>query len=125
MQTRTPILAVFVAIGLSNHLSVARAADVFPEFDITANCKTDLPDSAGTGETLRKCSDDEQHAKQQLAREWSNFAAADKAQCIKETNIDGTPSYVELRVCLKMASDTRGLRRNGVTTGSQPHPNED
>ena len=66
--------------------------------------KTDLPDPAGTGETLRRCASDEQHAKQQLAREWSRFADANKAQCIKETNIDETSSYVELRVCLQMAS---------------------
>jgi hypothetical protein len=31
----------------------------------------------------------------------------DKSTCVKETKIDGTPSYVELKACLEMAFDSR------------------
>jgi hypothetical protein len=86
---------------------------LFPEFDYVATCKTDQPDAAGTGETLSKCTGEERQAKQQLARAWSQFASDEKAQCIKETNIDGTPSYVELQICLQMASDVRARVRSG------------
>ena len=107
------VFALLAAVTLSVSLSASYAADVFPEFDYIATCKTDQPDSAGTGETLGKCTDDERRAKQQLARAWSQFALDEKTQCIKETNIDGAPSYVELQICLKMASDARARVRNG------------
>jgi hypothetical protein len=81
--------------------------------DYIATCKADQPDSAGTGETLGKCTDEERRAKQQLARAWSQFAPDEKTQCIKETNVDGMPSYVELQICLQMASDMRARVRNG------------
>lgn len=105
---------IFIAtLALPNFLSASYAADVFPEFDYAATCKTDQPDSAGTGETLGKCTDDELQAKQQLARVWSQFTPDEKTQCIKETNIDGTPSYVELQICLQIAADVRARVRKG------------
>jgi hypothetical protein len=118
MLVRTEGLALLAAMAMSDVLPAAHAADVFPDFDIAANCKTDLPDSEGTGETLRKCADDEQRAKRQLAREWPHFNPDDKTMCLKETNIDGTPSYVELQVCLQMASRDR-TRLNRLGTGNR------
>jgi hypothetical protein len=104
---------LLATVTISNGLPASYAADVFPEFDYVATCKTDQPESAGTGETLSNCTDEERRAKQQLARVWSQFAPDEKTQCIKETNIDGTPSYVELQICLQMASDVRARVRNG------------
>ncbi len=49
-----------------------------------------------------------------MAGQWSKFTAKDKAACISESNIDGTPSYVELQTCLEMAADahaTTGARK--------------
>ena len=68
---------------------------------------------------MSKCADDERRAKQKLAREWSRFASDDKATCIKETNIDGTPSYIELQVCLEIASDYDARVRRGSGLGNQ------
>jgi hypothetical protein len=111
MRAWNQIVTLLAAVTMS--VSGSYAADVFPEFDYVATCKTDQPDTAGTGETLSKCTDDERRAKQQLARAWSQFPLDEKTQCIKETNIDGTPSYVELQVCLQMASDVRARVRRG------------
>jgi hypothetical protein len=113
MQAWMRVFALLASVALSDGLRASRAADVFPEFDYAATCKSDQPDSAGTGETLGKCTDDERRAKQQLARVWSQFAPDEKTQCIKETNIDGTPSYVELQICLQMAADVRARVRKG------------
>jgi hypothetical protein len=44
-----------------------------------------------------RCATDEQQALTQLQSQWSQFRASDEAQCIVETNIGGTPSYVDLR----------------------------
>jgi hypothetical protein len=113
MRAWNQIFILLAAATMSVSLSSSYAADVFPEFDYVATCKTDQPDSAGTGETLSKCTDDERRAKQQLARAWSQFPLDEKTQCIKETNIDGTPSYVELQICLQMGSDVRDRVRRG------------
>jgi LAS superfamily LD-carboxypeptidase LdcB len=117
MRTLTRVLAFVGPIALSDSFPAARAADRVPEFNITANCKD--ADSPGTGVTLNKCADDEQRAKRQLAEQWSNFAQDDKAQCIKETNIAGTPSYVELQICLQMASDENKRATEGLGRGSK------
>src|ERR1700689_5306412 len=122
MRVAKLVFTLLAAMTISNVPPALYGADVFPDFAISANCKTDLPDSAGTGETLGKCADDERRAKQQLAREWSRFAPDDKATCIKETNIDDTPSYVELQVCLEIASDNDARARRGVGLGNQMPP---
>jgi hypothetical protein len=103
---RVSLLTFVAAISLAP-LACLAADDTVPEFNIAGNCKTDQPYSKGTGETVNKCANDEQAAKQQLSQEWSKFSAGEKTTCIKETRIDGTPSYVELKVCLEMAYDTR------------------
>jgi hypothetical protein len=113
MHAWTRDFALLALVTVPGFLPASSAADVFPEFDYVATCKTDQPDSAGTGETLSKCTGEERQAKQQLARAWSQFAPDEKAQCIKETNIAGTPSYVELQICLHMASDVRARVRSG------------
>lgn len=118
MQVRTQGLALLAAIAMSDVTPRSYAADVVPEFDISANCKADLQDSEGTGETLKKCADDEQRAKQQLAQNWSRFAPDDKTTCLRETDIDGTPSYVELQVCLQMAARDRA-RLNRLGSGNR------
>ena len=118
MLVRTQGLALLALMAMSDVPPVSHAADVFPEFDISANCRSDLQDSEGSGETLRKCADDERRAKRQLARDWSRFVADDKTTCLRETDIDGTPSYVELQVCLQMATRDRA-RLNRLGTGNR------
>ena len=118
MRVQTQGLALLAAVAMSDVPPVSHAADVFPQFDISANCKADLQDAEGGGETLGKCADDEQRAKQQLARDWSRFAPDDKTTCLRETDIDGTPSYVELQVCLQMAARDR-TRLNRLGSGNR------
>ena len=56
---------------------------------------------------LEKCVEDESVARDQLQPLWIQSSAADKASCVRETSIDGTPSYVELLTCLEMARDVK------------------
>src|SRR5690349_5939115 len=79
----------------------ASAADALPKYDSVRNCKAQLGYVLGIGQTEAACVSDEQQARQQLASDWNKFSAAEKASCIRETNI-GTPSYVELQTCLQM-----------------------
>ena len=103
---RLSVLAIALAAG-SQALAVA---DVVPKFDMAQSCKAETAGNAGIGETMESCLRDEQQARDELASQWSGFAAADKRACIGETNSGGLPSYVELQTCLEMATDVRAKR---------------
>jgi hypothetical protein len=108
---------VVAALGAAISITIAsgvRAADAVPKFDIARICKAETAETVGIGETLASCMKAEEQARTQVAGQWSKFAAQDKAACIGESSIDGTPSYVELETCLEMAADahtTTGARR--------------
>jgi hypothetical protein len=78
-------------------------ADSVPQFDIAAECRSE----GGSNAMLENCARDEAAARDQLQPLWIQSSAADKAQCVQETSIDGTPSYVELLTCLEMARDVK------------------
>jgi len=97
-------------IALSAQLAVT-VADAAPEFDITRGCRLDsaqaFDPSAGMNETIKKCVADERGAIEQLRKQWPQFQDADKTQCLGETKIGGTASYVDLLTCLQFAKDAR------------------
>ena len=78
-------------------------ADVLPKFDIARECRSE----GGSRDILDRCAADEAAARAQLQPQWGEFSALDKTACIRETSMDGTPSYVELLTCLEMARDTK------------------
>jgi uncharacterized protein YecT (DUF1311 family) len=88
-------------------------ADGAPKFDIARECRVDSTQafdlSAGLNETVKRCVADEQQALTQLQTQWSQFRESDAAQCTAETNIGGTPSYVDLLTCLQLAKEARQL----------------
>jgi hypothetical protein len=96
-------------IILGSHL-IIMVADKVPRFDIVRGCRLDNAASSGLTEQqpLNKCTSDEQHALQQLQRQWSEFAKSDRASCTADTTNDDTPSYVELLTCLQEAQEVRG-----------------
>ena len=98
---------LILALAAANAPHIARAADAVPKFDIARNCKTETADAAGVGETQASCVRDEEQARSKLADQWDDFAREDKLVCIRETRLDGTPSYVELETCLELAADNR------------------
>jgi hypothetical protein len=105
------IIAIAAAQFIVPHK--ADAADSMPSFNITANCKAELAGGSDTGETLESCIKDETSAKADLAEKWGQYSKQDKGACIRETSIDGTPSYVELMICLGMSSEANSHRGNG------------
>ena len=109
---RTSIfIAALVAI-LSNAPLAARAADPLPKFDIAKNCKAEVAENTGIGETFESCTRDEEQARQQLIPQWDHFSREDKSTCIRETSMDGSPSYVELQTCLEIANDSRAMLKD-------------
>jgi hypothetical protein len=74
-----------------------------PKFDIAKECRAE----GGTQAVLDRCAADEAKARDELQPLWVQFSPHDKAVCISETSMDGTPSYVELMICLEMARDAK------------------
>jgi hypothetical protein len=102
------------AIILGAHLMMP-VADSVPTLNVDQVCQgiaqqggVTFHDSA-IGEEKQNCLDSEKAIRDQLAKEWSSFAAADKAACTNESRMGGESSYTELLTCLEMARDVRAM----------------
>ncbi|THD71882.1 MAG: hypothetical protein E7813_04980 [Bradyrhizobium sp.] len=84
-------------------LPFTTVADSAPKFDIARECRSE----GGSQAIQEKCTEDEAQSRDQLQTQWMQFSTRDKAVCMQETSIDGTPSYVELLTCLEMARDVK------------------
>jgi hypothetical protein len=102
LKMKKHLFMLALAAALTSIPHIARAADAAPKFDIARNCRAEVADAAGIGETLASCTKDEEQARDELTAQWSQFARDDKTACLRETSADGTPSYVELETCLEM-----------------------
>jgi hypothetical protein len=99
-------MLIHLPIIILTSLHPIAVADAVPQFDIARECR----DEGETKEMLQRCTDDEVQARKQLHAEWMQFSPGAIVQCNGETNIDGTPSYVELLTCLEMERDVRTER---------------
>jgi hypothetical protein len=81
----------------------------------------------------KNCLDSEHVTRDQLAKQWSSFTAADKTACTNEATMGGESSYTELLTCLEMARDVRVLHnesqkpaapaaRRSLSAPAQPKP---
>ena len=91
---RVPLVAAAVVAGLQ----ITAAAEM-PKFDITAACR-----GSGSVQTPAQCMQDEQAARDQLAKLWPQFAQSDASRCVQiTTSPAAAASYVELLTCLQTA----------------------
>jgi hypothetical protein len=56
----------------------------------------------------KNCLDSEHAIRDEIAKQWSSFSAADKNHCTNEATMGGDSSYTELLTCLEMARDVGG-----------------
>jgi hypothetical protein len=103
------------ALILGAHL-VMPVADSVPTLNVDQVC-TGIAQQGGVSfhdndiaEEKQNCLDSEQAIRDELTKQWSSFAAADKAACTNESRMGGDSSYTELLTCLEMARDVRSLR---------------
>lgn len=95
-------------------VTAAHAAEV-PKLDVNKTCRPINGDRSLAIDSER-CFKSEQEARDQLARQWVDFPAANRALCTQTATMGGTASYVELITCLEMKRDVaklpadRGLR---------------
>ena len=103
-----PVLA---AIAFAVLPLLSPVSDRVPVFDVAASCRAAASAGMGESQGYRSCMNDERSAREELARDWTSFAAADRSRCTAESSGDGLPSYVELLVCLQMSRDAARMRR--------------
>jgi hypothetical protein len=71
----------------------------------------------------KNCLDSEHAIRDEIAKQWSSFSAADKNHCTNEATMGGDSSCTELLTCLEMARDVRQLHSEGekaISLGSIP-----
>lgn len=92
----TMLLSICVSI-LGSQITAAAEGEI-PKFDITATCG-----GSGSVQTPAKCMQDEQAARDQLAKLWAQFKQSDASRCVQITTTGGAAGYVELLTCLQAA----------------------
>jgi hypothetical protein len=107
------ILPKVLALGAQLLMPVA---DSVPVLNVQQVCEgiaqqggVTFHDSA-VGQEKKDCLESEQAIREELVKQWSSFAAADKVACTNESKMGGESSYTELLTCLEMARDVRAMR---------------
>ena len=98
-----PVLALPVAA----HLVVA-VADRVPNLDVKPSCRAAAVD-ATTKDRMQSCIESEQKIRDQLAKDWSSYPAADRTNCLAGI-MNFEPTYTELITCLEMERDVKQSR---------------
>ena len=82
-------------------------ADDVPTLNVESGCRAAarMGDSLSLDATLRQCLADENSARDQLEKQWTQFPPAVRQRCLATTETGGDPSYVEVLVCLQMGRD--------------------
>ena len=96
-------------------LGSGAAAQQLPRFDIEASCRTAQALTAEDRNPVQGCLRDEADAERQLQAIWGSAPSGQRETCAKETQVGGSPSYVDVLTCLQMfqggASTTPPRRR--------------
>jgi hypothetical protein len=112
-----PIPAMLLAIQIATPV-----ADGVPQFNTEPTCRGAGSASNTISGAKEACLAKEKQARDDLARQWAVFPAADRNRCVGSTRSGGIPSYVQLLTCLETAKLARELPKDNMraTTGAAP-----
>ena len=98
--------------------TVLAESDDMPTLNVEPLCRgiatqaANPTETGGPDLTFKACVTSERAVRNDLAKVWPTFAAADKGHCVRLANTGGESSYTELITCLEMARDVRKLHSN-------------
>jgi hypothetical protein len=119
------VAAMSAAVCFTGAFGCAAQAQV-PVANIQATCKAASAVTLGlSGNTdmqrdIDICVDSENRARQQLAKDWSSYVAADRTECV-QTGVY-LPSYIEWLTCLEMNKSVRQMRQGGQSPKGVTNP---
>jgi hypothetical protein len=103
-------MILFPAMIVGGHLMFT-VVDNVPNLNFEPICRDAAAGNTGLKIEFETCSKDESEARDQLAKEWSGFDAADRARCVRLSTTNRTASYVEVLTCLELERDVKKMRR--------------
>jgi hypothetical protein len=87
-------------------------ADQVPHLDVGPSCRSAANGDIGIKQDMQVCLDDENSARDQVVKEWSQFSPADRSSCLRLTTTGGNPTYTEYLTCLEMDRDAKKLPKD-------------
>jgi hypothetical protein len=98
----TPAILI-TSLGL-----VVPVADTVPRYDVRSTCRAAVALAGGSeGRTVENCVATEDTARKDLEKDWAKTPTPERTQCVGTVAVGGSPSYVELLICLEMMRDSR------------------
>jgi hypothetical protein len=105
-------IASIILTGLIFGLLVSPAgADDPPMLNMGPTCDAAAAGAITLGRDKQACMQEEEGARDSLTRNWSNYSAADRTQCVGMISKGGPASYVELLSCLEIMKDAAALHK--------------
>jgi hypothetical protein len=103
---------VLAASVVGSQLVMAAAADGLPTIDIQKTCQAAAVVTAGpSAQTdINICMSSEEKAREQMVKDWAQYAAADKTRCVQAGPKVYLPSYIEWLTCLEMETAVKKMR---------------
>ncbi len=95
--------------GRQKDETLHRAQAAIPTINVEKTCRDGgtLMGRPATESQIEQCVASERSAREQIAGQWGEYTARDKARCV-QTNVY-QPSYVEWLTCLEMERDVRDM----------------
>jgi hypothetical protein len=94
-----PTILATALVGL-----VLTVADHPPKFNVGPGCKAaaaiNQSMDLAVSQSYESCMNDEESARQELINTWTKYTPQEKSRCVGQTEVGGTPSYVEVLECL-------------------------
>jgi hypothetical protein len=115
-----PHAAFLIGLGL-----VINVADTVPRYDVRSTCRAAISLAGGgsEGRTVDNCVSGEDVARKDLEKQWAKLPTGERTECMGTVTVGGSPSYVELLICLEMMGDSRIHRQEEQTKAKQSSTN--
>jgi len=110
-----PLTLIFLGSQL-----VTAAAEGVPTIDVQKTCRAaaSVTSSVSTQRDVDICVSSELKAREQMVKDWGQYATGDKARCVQTAPRAYLPSYVEWLTCLEMETAVKKMRDEQKTPAS-------
>jgi hypothetical protein len=108
---RFPLIGLLSAATVVGSVVLAAAVPL-PKFNVEPSCRA-AAQRAGDASYLSVCLGKEREAREQIQRQWREFTAGDREQCIPRTRVFDRGTYTELLTCLELARALRQIQAEG------------